>query len=99
MGENPRKMSYMVGYGSNYPQHIHHRGASIISIKKDPTPVTCDAGYVWFHKDEPNPDVLDGAVVSTDDNDGNEDDRGNYQANEPTTVTNAPLIGVLAHLA
>ncbi|KAM3281999.1 hypothetical protein P3S67_027646 [Capsicum chacoense] len=30
LGENPRKMSYMVGFGTNYPQQIHHRGASIV---------------------------------------------------------------------
>ncbi|OAY78565.1 Endoglucanase 12 [Ananas comosus] len=29
LGNNPRKMSYLVGYGSNYPKHVHHRGASI----------------------------------------------------------------------
>uniref|UniRef100_A0A0V0HTF6 Endoglucanase n=1 Tax=Solanum chacoense TaxID=4108 RepID=A0A0V0HTF6_SOLCH len=35
LGENPQKMSYMVGFGTNYPQEVHHRGASIVSIKKD----------------------------------------------------------------
>ncbi|CAB4265380.1 unnamed protein product [Prunus armeniaca] len=60
-------MSYMVGFGNggNYPKQIHHRGASMISIKKDAIPVTCKGGFEeWFHKNAPNPNVLDGAVVS-----------------------------------
>ena len=99
MGSNPKNMSYMVGYGSYYPKQIHHRGASIVSIKKDPAPVTCQGGFDWFHKPEPNPNVLVGAIVTPDENDGFEDDRQNFQLAEPTTVTIAPLVGVLAHLA
>ncbi|KAD6795513.1 hypothetical protein E3N88_06409 [Mikania micrantha] len=26
LGKNPRKMSYVVGYGNHYPKHVHHRG-------------------------------------------------------------------------
>ncbi|XP_024196543.2 endoglucanase 13 [Rosa chinensis] len=99
LGSNPKNMSYMVGYGSNYPKQIHHRGASIVSIKKDPAPVTCQGGFDWFHRPEPNPNVLEGAIVTPDENDGFADDRNNFQLAEPTTVTNAPLVGVLAHLA
>uniref|UniRef100_A0A166CQ50 Endoglucanase n=1 Tax=Daucus carota subsp. sativus TaxID=79200 RepID=A0A166CQ50_DAUCS len=33
LGDNPRATSYMVGYGNNYPQQVHHRGSSIVSIK------------------------------------------------------------------
>lgn len=29
LGKNPMKMSYLVGYGSDYPQYVHHRGSSI----------------------------------------------------------------------
>ncbi|KAM6586101.1 hypothetical protein CsatB_013103 [Cannabis sativa] len=100
LGSNPLKMSYMVGFGSKYPQQIHHRAASIISIKKDKRPVSCQGGFDdWFNKNAPNPNVLDGAVVSTDENDAYSDSRSNYQHAEPTTVTNAPLLGVFAHLA
>ncbi|CAN1254374.1 Endoglucanase 6 [Linum perenne] len=28
LGDNPRATSYMVGYGNNYPQQVHHRKAS-----------------------------------------------------------------------
>lgn len=93
-------MSYMVGFGSNFPQQIHHRGASIVSIKKDRNPVTCKGGFdLWYYKNAPNPNVLDGAVVGPDENDGYTDSRSNYQLGEPTLVTNAPLVGVLAHFA
>ncbi|KAI4356899.1 hypothetical protein L6164_000882 [Bauhinia variegata] len=100
LGSNPKNMSYMVGHGSNYPQRIHHRAASIVSIKQDPSPVTCQGGYhTWFQKDAPNPNVLIGAVLSPDQNDDFADSRSDFQQAEPTTVTNAPLVGVLAYLA
>lgn len=100
MGSNPRNMSYMVGFGTNSPKQIHHRGASIISVKEDPTPVSCKGGFdAWFNKNAPNPNVLDGAIVNPDENDGYTDFRSNYQFAEPTTVTNAPLVGVFAHFA
>lgn len=101
MGENPKKMSYMVGFGSNYVQQPHHRGASIESIKKKPEPVTCKGGFdQYFNKNQPNPNVLYGAVVGgPDENDGYTDLRSNFQQAEPATVNTAPLVGVLARLA
>ncbi|ESW25080.1 hypothetical protein PHAVU_003G005700 [Phaseolus vulgaris] len=100
LGSNPKNMSYMVGYGSNFPKKIHHRGASIISIKKDPSPVTCKDGFPkWFYKNAPNPNVLVGGVVSPDANDNYEDSRNDFQLAEPATVTLGPLVGVLASLA
>ncbi|OIW05375.1 hypothetical protein TanjilG_28840 [Lupinus angustifolius] len=100
LGSNPKGLSYMVGYGPNYPQQIHHRAASIVSIKEDATPVTCKGGFdQWFNRNAPNPNVLEGAVVSTDGNDNYNDDKNNYQTAEPSTVVNGPLVGVLAYLA
>ncbi|XVF24253.1 hypothetical protein REPUB_Repub13aG0111700 [Reevesia pubescens] len=101
LGSNPKKMSYMVGYGPSYPTQVHHRGASIVSIHKDPTPVSCQDGLnKWLSKNNPNPNVLDGAVVGgPDENDEYTDSRSNYQMAEPATVTVAPLVGVLAFLA
>ena len=100
MGSNPRNKSYMVGLGSNYPKQVHHRGASIVSIKTNPEPVTCLGGFLYFNSSEPNPNVLDGAVVNgPDENDNFNDLRSNYEQAEPTTVTTAPLVGVLAKLA
>jgi endoglucanase len=93
-------MSYMVGYGSNYPQQIHHRGSSIVSIKNDNAPVTCQDGIQkWFNKNAPNPNILEGAVVSSDQNDDFTDSRNDFQLGEPTTTSVAPLVGVLAYLA
>ncbi|XP_047942976.1 endoglucanase 13-like [Salvia hispanica] len=100
LGSNPKKMSYMVGYGSNYPRRVHHRGASIVSIHKNPQVVGCQEGFEWFHKNADNPNVLEGAIVGgPDQSDQYTDSRDNYQQAEPATANNAPLVGVLAKLA
>ncbi|KAF9666378.1 hypothetical protein SADUNF_Sadunf16G0223300 [Salix dunnii] len=101
LGSNPKGMSYMDGFGSNYPTQPHHRGASIVTIKKDPKPVTCQEGYrVWFNRNAPNPNVLDGPIVGgPDEHDAYIDTRSDYQLAEPATVTVAPLGGVLARVA
>lgn len=101
LGSNPKKMSYMVGFGENYPKRAHHRGSSIVSIKKDPSPVSCQAGFdEWFHKNADNPNVLEGALVGgPNTNDEYTDTRENYQQAEPDTANVAPFVGVLARLA
>ncbi|KAH6762787.1 glycosyl hydrolase 9B9 [Perilla frutescens var. hirtella] len=101
LGLNPKKMSYMVGFGWNYPKRVHHRGASIVSIKKDSRPVSCSGGFdEWFHRNSNNPNVIDGAVVGgPDENDEYRDERENYQQAEAATANVAPLVGVLARLA
>ncbi|XP_043725398.1 endoglucanase 12-like [Telopea speciosissima] len=101
LGSNPKGTSYMVGFESKYPEQVHHRGASIVSIKKDPTAVTCKGGFdEWFNKNSPNPNVLDGAIVGgPDENDSYTDSRSNFQQAEPATANSAPLVGVLARLA
>ncbi|KAF6170421.1 hypothetical protein GIB67_014351 [Kingdonia uniflora] len=101
LGSNSKGMSYMVGLGSNYPKQIHHRGASIPSIKTDHVPVECKQGYAqWYNKNQANPNVLHGAIVGgPDENDQYSDSRSNYIQNEPATVITAPFVGVLARLA
>ncbi|KAM1262784.1 hypothetical protein PS2_027649 [Malus domestica] len=101
LGSNPEGMSFMVGFGTKYPTQVHHRGASIVSIKENSAPVSCKAGFdLWFNKTSPNPNVLDGAIVGgPDENDGYSDSRSNFQMAEPATVSTAPLVGVLARLA
>uniref|UniRef100_A0A0E0JFN2 Endoglucanase n=1 Tax=Oryza punctata TaxID=4537 RepID=A0A0E0JFN2_ORYPU len=101
LGSNPKGMSYMVGYGARYPQRAHHRGASIVSIKSNPSFVSCKDGYVnWFGRPGSNPNLLDGAVVGgPDERDVFADERNNYQQTEVATYNNAPLMGVLARLA
>ncbi|RLN23587.1 hypothetical protein C2845_PM07G39100 [Panicum miliaceum] len=101
LGSNPRATSYMVGYGATYPRQAHHRGASIVSIKADPSFVSCQAGYSsWYHRRGSNPNLLVGATVGgPDEYDNFADERDNYEQTEATTYNNAPLIGVLARLA
>ncbi|KAK1312789.1 Endoglucanase 13 [Acorus calamus] len=101
LGSNPKKMSYMVGFGSNYPLQPHHRGASIPSIRKDPAKISCQAGFEdWFNKNAPNPNVLTGAIVGgPDGNDAYDDSRGNFHQAEAATANVAPFVGVLAKLA
>jgi endoglucanase len=99
LGVNPRGMSYMVGLGTAFPEKVHHRGASLPSIKSFPEKITCRGGFDYFHKDTPNRNVLVGAIVGgPDENDQYNDSRENYQQAEPSTVTVAPVVGVLARL-
>uniref|UniRef100_A0A0V0IPN6 Endoglucanase n=1 Tax=Solanum chacoense TaxID=4108 RepID=A0A0V0IPN6_SOLCH len=100
LGDNPRATSYMVGYGNNYPRQVHHRGSSIVSVKVDPTFVSCRGGYAtWFNRKANDPNLLTGAIVGGPDAyDNFADQRDNYEQTEPATYNNAPLIGVLARL-
>ncbi|KAG8043917.1 hypothetical protein GUJ93_ZPchr0458g22622 [Zizania palustris] len=101
LGKNPKAMSYMVGYGSAYPTHVHHRGASIPSIDAMNATVGCMDGFdKYYNSRDADPNVLHGALVGGPDaNDGFVDDRCNYQHAEPTLVGNAPICGVFARLA
>ncbi|KAG1346433.1 endoglucanase 6 [Cocos nucifera] len=100
LGDNPRATSYMVGYGSTYPQKVHHRASSIVSIKFDATFVSCRGGYqTWFGRKSGDPNLLDGAIVGGPDAyDDFADQRDNYEQTEPATYNNAPILGVLARL-
>ncbi|XP_042506171.1 endoglucanase 6-like [Macadamia integrifolia] len=100
LGDNPRATSYMVGYGNNYPQQVHHRGSSIVSIKVNPSFVSCRGGYsTWFGRKASDPNLLTGAVVGGPDAyDDFADHRDNYEQTEPATYNNAPILGVLARL-
>ena len=91
----------MVGYGSNFPQRVHHRGSSIVSIKVNPSFVSCRGGYAtWFSSKKSDPNLLAGAIVGGPDAyDNFADERDNYEQTEPATYNNAPLIGILARLS
>ncbi|XP_057864071.2 endoglucanase 1-like isoform X2 [Cryptomeria japonica] len=101
LGDNPLGMSYMVGYGPKFPQHIHHRGSSLPSIYAHPNTISCNDGFnLGLYSSSPNPNVLDGAVIGgPDNNDQFRDDRNDYSLSEPATYINAPLVGSLAYLA
>ncbi|KAM7492373.1 hypothetical protein LguiA_035294 [Lonicera macranthoides] len=100
LGSNPLNMSYLVGYGPNYPVRVHHRGASIVSYKENKGFIGCTQGYDnWYGRTEPNLNVLIGALVGGPDNEDNfRDERGNYMQTEACTYNTAPLVGVFARL-
>ncbi|CAI0404434.1 unnamed protein product [Linum tenue] len=100
LGSNPLKMSYMVGYGTKFPQKIHHRASSLPSMASHPDRIDCQGGTQYFMSQNPNPNQLTGAVVGGPDiNDAYDDSRADFAHSEPTTYINAPLVGVLAYLS
>ncbi|KAJ0631440.1 putative cellulase [Helianthus annuus] len=100
LGKNPKSMSYMVGYGQNYPIHVHHRGASIASISVLHSVVGCVQGFdAWYHRPEANPNIVYGGLVGGPDKyDNFEDDRSSYEQTEPTLSGTAPLVGLFSKL-
>ncbi|XP_059654070.1 endoglucanase 24-like [Cornus florida] len=98
LGDNPKGISYMVGYSNYFPQRIHHRGSSLPSIKDHPQFIACKEGSVYFNSSNPNPNLLVGAVVGgPGEDDAYEDDRADFRKSEPTTYINAPFVGALAY--
>lgn len=100
LGNNPTKMSYMVGFGESYPKHIHHRGSSLPSIHARAQHIACNEGFQYLNAGSPNPNELVGAIVGgPDSNDNFSDDRNNYQQSEPATYINAPFVGAVAYFS
>ncbi|KAL2609249.1 hypothetical protein R1flu_027822 [Riccia fluitans] len=101
LGDNPANISYMVGFGSHFPQQAHHRAASITSIHLMPTSVGCSVGfYRWYNRDAPNPNVLTGAIVGGPNPlDQFNDKRWASSCTEPATYVNAPFVGIMARMA
>ncbi|KAK6159729.1 hypothetical protein DH2020_003110 [Rehmannia glutinosa] len=96
LGKNPRKMSYVVGFGNHYPKHVHHRGAS---IPKNKVKYNCKGGWKW-RDSKPNPNTIVGAMVAGPDrHDGFHDVRSNYNYTEPTLAGNAGLVAALVALS
>ncbi|XP_010277803.1 PREDICTED: endoglucanase 12-like [Nelumbo nucifera] len=96
LGKNPLKMSYVVGYGSKYPKHVHHRGAS---IPHDHNKYSCTGGWKWRDSRNPNPNTIVGAMVGGPDRfDQFRDVRTNYNYTEPTLAGNAGLVAALVSL-
>ncbi|KAL7160017.1 hypothetical protein ABFS83_01G066600 [Erythranthe nasuta] len=98
LGSNPLQMSYMVGFGPKYPTQLHHRGASIPSIRVDPAKVGCNDGFSnWYSSSKPNPNTHSGAIVGgPDSNDRFTDSRSDFSHMEPTTYINAAFVGPVA---
>ncbi|EES13257.1 endoglucanase 19 [Sorghum bicolor] len=100
LGKNPAGTSFMVGFGERYPRRLHHRGASLPSVRAHPARIGCDQGFAYLHSAAPDANLLVGAVVGGPDaRDGFVDDRDSYGQTEPATYINAPLVGVLAYFA
>ncbi|KAJ6802319.1 endoglucanase 24-like isoform X1 [Iris pallida] len=94
LGDNPMKMSYLVGYGDSYPQQVHHRGASIPADSN-----TGCKGFQWLDSTEPNPNIATGALVGGPfKNDSYIDVRNNSMQAEPSTYNSALLVGLLSGL-
>ncbi|KAF2303838.1 hypothetical protein GH714_023744 [Hevea brasiliensis] len=100
LGNNPMGMSYLVGYGLKYPLRVHHRGASIESYRGNKGFIGCTQGYdLWYSRQDPNPNVILGAMVGGPDNkDEFWDERENYMQTEACTYNTATLVGVFAKL-
>ncbi|KAL2897475.1 Endoglucanase 8 [Bienertia sinuspersici] len=90
----------MVGFGNNFPQQPHHRGASNPILPPNQV-VTCARTFIdYFTKNAPNPNELTGAIVGGPDKNDNFEDRrhiGNME--EPCTYINSLAIGALARLS
>ncbi|KAK4352560.1 hypothetical protein RND71_028078 [Anisodus tanguticus] len=61
LGDNPLKMSYVVGYGDTYPVQVHHRAAS---IPWDEKRRTYTEGNQWLNSKMANPNTILGAMVA-----------------------------------
>ncbi|CAK9170351.1 unnamed protein product [Ilex paraguariensis] len=100
LGDNPAKISYMVGFGQRYPLHVHHRGSSLPSVHAHPDHIACNSGFQYLYSGSPNPNVLVGAIVGGPDSKDNfADDRNNYQQSEPATYINAAFVGSVAYFS
>ena len=90
------KMSYMVGFGRQYPNQVHHRGAS---IPWDGHRYSCEEGDKWLQSKDPNPNILVGAMVAgPDQTDKFVDQRDNPGFTEPSISSNAGLVAALVAL-
>ncbi|XP_065880252.1 endoglucanase 9-like [Euphorbia lathyris] len=96
LGDNPMKMSYMVGFGNQYPSHVHHRAAS---IRWDGEPYACEEGDRWLYSKQKNPNIVYGAMVGGPDGSDNFiDDRNLPLFTEPSIASNAGLVAALIAL-
>lgn len=100
LGKNPKAISYLVGYGQNYPIHVHHRGASIAPVSVLHSAVSCIEGFeTWYRRPQANPNIIYGGLVGGPSKiDDFSDDRSNYEQTEPTLSGSAPLVGLFCKL-
>ncbi|WP_431682860.1 glycoside hydrolase family 9 protein [Kitasatospora sp. KL5] len=87
LGDNPRKSSYLIGFGANPPKNPHHRTAHGSWTDQLTSPVNSRHTLIG---------ALVGGPSSADDS--YTDDRSNYVNNEVATDYNAAFTGALARL-
>lgn len=86
LGDNPLNLSYLIGYGDDYPTNVHHRGSHGSWADSLEVP-------------EQQRHELIGAVVAGPDNDTNyTEDRGDYVMNEVAVDYNSGFTGAVAAL-
>lgn len=87
LGTNPEKMSYEVGFGTNYPKFPHHRAAS----------GRMESAPAYEKKTQPEKHLLYGALVGgPSDDDTYIDDVDEYEHSEVAIDYNAGFVGALA---
>ncbi|KAK9164438.1 hypothetical protein Syun_005340 [Stephania yunnanensis] len=95
LGNNPLKMSFLIGYGDKYPQYVHHRGASIPVDAR----TGCKDGFKWLDSTDPNPNVAIGGLVGGPFlNETYIDARNNSMQAEPSTYNSALVVGLMSSL-
>lgn len=96
LGDNPTKMSYVVGFGQQYPTQVHHRSAS---TPFDGQHYSCKDGEKWLQSTNGNPNTVFGAMVAGPDRfDKFEDKRDKPLFTEPSIASNAGLVAALIAL-
>ncbi|EXC25312.1 Endoglucanase 7 [Morus notabilis] len=88
-------MSYIVGYGKNFPRHVHHRAASIPNNNKY---YSCTGRFKWRDTSNPNPHNITGAMVGGPDQFHRFKDAHSCYNTEPTLAGNAGLVAALVSL-
>eukprot|EP01024_Parvocaulis_polyphysoides_P029848 TRINITY_DN2706_c3_g1_i2.p4 TRINITY_DN2706_c3_g1~~TRINITY_DN2706_c3_g1_i2.p4 ORF type:complete len:158 (+),score=21.10 TRINITY_DN2706_c3_g1_i2:111-584(+) len=101
LGENPQKMSFVVGSsweGVKYPLRLSHKAASCppkLTSLCSATPVTVNTPY--FASSGPNPSIARGGVVNGPNRFGRfVDSRSNFLQNEAFIENGASLLGLVA---
>ncbi len=86
LGDNPANLSFLIGYGDDYPTNVHHRGSH--GSWADSLSVPTEQRHILY-----------GAVVAGPSNDTDyEEDRGDYIQNEVATDYNSGFTGAAAIL-
>ena len=84
LGDNPEDLSYLLGYGEEWPQHPHHRAANGYS-------------YAGGEHEQPAQHLLLGALIGGPDQDGNYiDDVNQFHYTEVAIDYNASFVGAAA---